>query len=97
MGLLKPKYMRRDESRRGKHECSRHVFRAILFHGRSQALFQVPEDVVQILKPDGQAHDVRSHAGSRLLACAELLMRRGSRVDHQASRITDVRQMRKQL
>ena len=54
----------------------------------------IPDDVFDIFEADGHADHVGLDSRGFLLLCVELLMGGRCRMDDQASRIADVRQMR---
>src|SRR5690606_17084688 len=60
--------------------------------GRSgpQRLVEVPQDVVDVLDADAQAHEVGAHAGRGLLVGGKLAVRGRGRVDGQALGVADV-------
>jgi hypothetical protein len=60
-------------------------------------LVQVPEDVVDGLQPDRQAHQVRRHAGGLLVGFAQLAVGGRCRMDHQGLGVADVGQVRAEL
>ena len=62
-----------------------------------QRLFQIGDDVLDILDADRQADHVRPGAGALQLIGRKLAMRRRGRMDDQRARIAEIGEMRKQL
>lgn len=58
-----------------------------------QRLVEVLEDVVDVLQAHRQPHQLRRHAGLRLLLGGKLLVRRAGRMDHQRLGVADVGQV----
>src|SRR5271155_466499 len=63
----------------------------------SQGLVEVVLDVLIVLYADGEADVVLGHPGRLLLLRGKLLVRRGGRMDHEALRVADVREVREEL
>jgi len=63
----------------------------------AKRLVEVRDDVVDVLDPDREADEVVRDAGGELLRRGELLVRRGRRVDHEALRVADVREVGEEL
>src|SRR5690606_36679659 len=59
-----------------------------------ETLLQVPDEVVGVLQAHRQAHRARPDAGRAQLVVAQLAVRGAARVDDQALRVADVRQVR---
>src|SRR6202521_3242541 len=67
------------------------------FAGGAQRLIEVPQNILDLFDSDGQPHHVVRDAASLLLLVAQLLMRRGRRMNHQTLSVADVGQMGEQL
>src|ERR1700694_5808470 len=67
------------------------------FAGGAQRLIEVPQNILDLFDSDGQPDHVVCNSASLLLFVAQLLVRRGCRMNHQALCIADVGQMREQL
>src|SRR6266516_5238427 len=63
----------------------------------AQSLVDVPEDIIERLEPDRQAHHFGQDPGGALLVLVELAMRRRGRVNHQRLGVPDVGEMREKL
>ena len=63
----------------------------------AKRLVEVRRDVVHVLETHRKTDEVVRDAGGELLRRGELLVRRGRRVDHEALRVADVRQMGEEL
>src|SRR5690606_11780626 len=64
---------------------------------RGETLLDVLDDVVDMLEPDGQAHELRRDPSGPLLLRRQLRMRRRRRMDREALRVADVREMAEEL
>src|SRR4051794_14910437 len=62
-----------------------------------QGLIKVPEDIVDIFKPDTQADEIGGYAGAELLLFVELAVSGRSRVDRQALGVAHVGQVAEQF
>src|SRR4029453_4315327 len=63
----------------------------------AEGLVEVGQDVVRVLEPDREPHQVLGHTGGALLVRLELLVGGGRRVDDQRARIADVGQEAEEL
>src|SRR5262245_29742711 len=61
-----------------------------------ETLFEIPDQIVDGLCADREANRTRSHSGGLQLVVVQLSMRRTRRVNDQALRVADVRQVRPQ-
>ncbi len=75
--------------------CVLKTLRTDLLRGLETGL-QVSEDVVDVLQSHRQTHQTGGNSGGELLLGGELRVCRGSRVDNQASHITNVGDVAKQ-
>src|SRR5579863_8269819 len=62
-----------------------------------ERLIEIPDQIVDVLESDRQAHHIRGDAGLYHLFFLQLRVRRAGRMDHEALRVADVRQMAPQL
>ena len=62
-----------------------------------EGLVEVPQDVVRVLEPDRDADEVRADAAGDERLVAELLVRRGRRVDDERADVADVGEVAAQL
>src|ERR1035437_3176798 len=63
----------------------------------SEGLLNVSLNVGHIFEADGQPDVIRGHTGFFLFGSRQLLVRRGSRMNHQTLGVADVRKKRQQL
>ena len=78
---------------RNRRPCSDRRFRLPL---PSQRLIQIADQIVGRLEADRQAHDVIASPRRDALLVGELPVRGRGRVQDQAARVADIRQMREQ-
>ncbi len=64
---------------------------------RFERLIEIGDDVVGIFQSDRQPHHLRPGAGSDLLLVGELAVRGRGRMDDEAARVADIREMTEQL
>ena len=64
---------------------------------RSKAFFQISDDIVDMLRADGEADSVRADPLVKQLLLRKLGVGRGSRMDHQTLDVRHIGQQRKQL
>src|SRR5258708_40226686 len=64
---------------------------------RPQRLVQIPQDILDIFKPDGETNQVGRDAASGEVLCRELLVRGAGGMNDQAARVADVGQVREKL
>ena len=72
---------------------SRVTIRCFLLR-RLKSLVDIGNDVAHVFDPNREADEVRRDAGGDLFLGRELLVGGGTRMDHQALGVADVRQMR---
>src|SRR5690606_19761633 len=64
---------------------------------RGETLLDVLDDVVDVLEADRQAHELRRDPAGLLLLRRQLRMRRRRRMDREAPRVADVREVAEEL